>query len=197
MDDDSDDRFFDDLVNQVEIALETIDIEGFDARDSIVEGLRQALESAVEMDLETSAFPEVVVLEGGRDPSEALDSEEGSERSRPELRVIERDEEAPEGLRDVRVKVIDPDRVTRRRRGNTRLSQGTILVDSSIEWQTIYRGSEPATYRIWKADGHLEVALDGEWVEAVNSGQSLDVCGGVIRVRTRAQDPVAASYLKV
>ncbi len=195
MGDDSDERFFDDLVNQVEIALEAIDIEGFDSRDSIVEGLRQALESAADLELDISVSPEVVVLEGGRGWDE--EDESTGERTRPELRVIERDEEAPERLRDVRVKVIDPKRLKRRRPGASTESEGTILVDSSMEWQTIYRGSESATYRVWKADGGLQVALDGEWLETINPGQSIDVRGRLIRVRTQDQDPVAALYLKV
>ena len=197
MADDSDDRFFDDLVNQVEIALETIDIEGVDARDSIVEGLRQALQSAAEIELEASAAPGVVVLQGGKAGAPEDEVELEGESRRPELRVFERDDEAPEGLRDIRVKVIEPKVFRRRKVDENPVTEGTILVDNTIEWQTIYRGVEPATYRVWKADGQLQLALDGQWVEAMHPGQSLDVRASLIRVRTAATDPVAASYVRV
>jgi hypothetical protein len=194
---DSDDHFFNDLVNQVEIALEAIDIEGVDACDSIVEGLRQALQAAAEIEMEAGSLPEVVVLEGGRSGAAPDDGERDGRSSRPELRVIERDEEAPKGVRDIRVKVIGPQMIRRRNAERAATLEGTILVDNTIEWQTIYRGDEPATYRVWRADGSLELALDGQWVEAMNPGQSLDVRASLIRVRTGEPDPVAASYVRV
>ena len=198
---DSDDPFLEDIVQHVEHALESIRLEGFDVRDSIVDGLREALESAAEMEEELGQ-PEVVVLEGGRSANEPV-TEGEDVGPRPELRVLSNDGDDDESsdlqwaADDIQVKVFTPEMLAARSLVEPERVSGAILVDHALGGQTVYRGKTSQTYRIFGADGLLEVSADGDWVETLNPGQSIDICAQLIQVRTSEADPVVGTYIRL
>jgi hypothetical protein len=70
----------------------------------------------------------------------------------------------------VRVKVVDS-----RARGSGDAPVGAGRIDVSDDVQTLFRGANPAIYRVYCEDGELTVRLDGRSVETLSPGQSMDV----------------------
>jgi hypothetical protein len=64
-------------------------------------------------------------------------------------------------------------------------------------WQTIYAGLKPRLYRIACSSGSLDVTVDGESVERLLAGQSVDVEGTAIRVTTSTETGAIGGYVPV
>lgn len=151
--------------------------------DQLLRGLEEALADAG-VDIEDPGFWEQVrdevddavqvaldqkmqVLDGGGE-----DSDRPTDRSH--LHVAGEGGDAPtRPVRVVRVRAHE-----RSRRGES----GRIDVAEGA-WQTVLRSGAARGYRIHITRGVLDVALEGELVERVSAGQSLDVEASQIRVQ--------------
>lgn len=151
---------WDDVLSQVESALDELGVSSEELREALISGLEEALG-----DTRPGAEPpSVVVLDGGRVPDP--DREEG----RPSLEVLEGDG-GPRRSATVRV-LASTDRAAR---------AGRIDVGPEA-WQTVYQGTAHP-YRLACSEGELTVALDGLPTLTVGAGQTTDVEAGLVRVR--------------
>ena len=166
----NDDELLDAIVEQVQAALEALKHDT--TRDSLARGIRDALRSGgpgVETSVEVTG-PEVVVLDGG--------GAGAAPTEKPDLHVVKEGVPTPDDT-PLDIHVV---RTSRPRTGAPMSRDGRIVVAES-QWQTVYRGSRPATYRLTVDAGTLEVALDGELLERVTPGMTIDLEGVLIRVR--------------
>ncbi len=149
-----------------------------DGHDDLVEGVREALrEAGVEWD-----SPELLA-----EIREALDqvlAPAPPPSGEPRLRVVDPDEvpDVPPGPSgsSVRVVRVAPPSL-RATTPSANLDHGAIAVGGE-GWQTLFRGSNPCAYRIHARSGQLDLAVDGELVERLAAGQSIDVEGVLLRV---------------
>ena len=152
--------------------------------DELLRGLEEALAGAG-VDIDDPAFWDQVRDEVGQAVDEALDAADqrvpvvvldggGAGRATPadrsHLRVAGPGDEPPRPVRVVRVATRKPGRAA----GRIQVREGA--------WQTLVRASQPRAYRVVVRDGSIDVAVDGELVERLEPGQSLDVEGAVVRV---------------
>lgn len=194
-----DDPGWNELLHQLEEALDEAGIEGEQTRAAVRDGLRAALESLGKLagwSEPRHDGPEVEVVEGGR-----ADDDPEPTGPRPDLRVAEpmpeEDESPPEETPpsprpDVRVRLLrraDLD-TARRLRGSIRLS-------AAGECQTIFRGAQPRAYRIGCTHGALCVHLDGLPTETVREGQTLDVEARFVRVEAAGEPPFEGRYRRL
>jgi len=208
----SDDERWSEVIRQVLDALDGGGVSDDATKDALAEGVRQALESletGIGLDVQVlgEGFPVpesvgVQVVDGGRDA--------GAPRTTgdtPELRIADTDEVLPEELERIRaeamfthVKVSPPHKASSPWRPSTddktgRL--GSIRLDHAAgidqPWQTIFRGTATRLYRIWCSAGSLDVSVEGELVERLEGGQSIDVEGSVIRATT-SEDVAHGTY---
>ena len=198
---------FDEVLRQVEDALEHLRLGDGPTKDALLSGVRAALEElgpdALGVELEATlsdldAAPSVRVVDGGRDP-------EGppSPGSKPDLRV------ADPSAADARVGDLPLDgsdslgfdaespsvrvvRVTRRAEGASQT--GSVSLSSPDTWQTVFRGNAPRRYRIRCDRGAIHIALDGALVEELQPGQTSDFEGALIRVIARSGEGAEGSY---
>jgi hypothetical protein len=180
----------DDLDDILDSIFQVIDLRDPRLKDKLRRGLQKGLEVAgelghdvkVELDLD-GATPEVVVLDGGRKEGSAAPDPTGP----PDLSVIDGDGRGPDidfldgdleddDLLDESMRV----RVIRSGSTGTRTA-GQIEVADDL--QTVYRGQTARTYRLHCDGGGLTVLLDGEEVDGIIGGQSIDVEAGLIQVR--------------
>jgi len=151
-----------------------------DGYDDLVEGVRDALrEAGVEWD-----SPELWA--GLRRALDEALVQEPAPPGGPRLRVVD-PEETPEerppvpassGVRVVRVAA--PATVRARTTTTATLDSGVIAV-AGERWQTLFRGRSPRTYRVHATSGQLDLAVDGELVERLAPGQSIDIEGELVR----------------
>ena len=198
---------FDEVLRQVEDALDHLSLGDGPTKDALLSGVRAALEElgpdalGVELEAQLSdldAAPSVRLVDGGRDP-------EGppSAGSKPDLRVADPGAiDAPVG--DVRGEVSDslgfdaesPSvrvvRVTRRSEGASQT--GSLSLSSADTWQTVFRGTSPRRYRIRCDRGAIHIALDGTLVEELQPGQTSDFEGALIRVIARSGEGAEGAY---
>lgn len=208
----SDDDRWSEVIHQVLDALDDGGVSDGPTRDALAEGVRQALESlesGVDLDVQIlgEGFPvqesvSVEVVDGGRDADDPRTKGET-----PELRIADTDEV---DLADVEasgmfthVKVVRPQLRSEkgRRRPLPGLSEaGWIQVadnpDPKSAWQTLYQGLRPRLYRIACSSGSLDVTVDGEPVERLCAGQTIDVEGTTIRVTTEEAESLGG-YVQV
>ena len=205
----SDDDRWSEVIHQVLDALDDGGVSDVATRDALAEGVRQVLESleaGVDLDVQVlgEGFPVqesvgVEVVDGGRDVDQPRTQGEA-----PELRIADTEEveipsprgsgqtpRAETGEMFTHVKVIRPDSgsTPRKSRPLPGLSEAgwiQITADNGPEaaWQTLYRGLSPRLYRVACSTGTLDVTVDGEPVERLRPGQSIDVEGNAIRVTT-------------
>ena len=198
---------FDEVLRQVEDALDHLHLGDGPTKDALLSGVRAALEElgpdALGVELEATlsdldAAPSVRVVDGGRDP-------EGppSPGSKPDLRVADPSAaDAPAGDLPVggsdspgfdasspNVRVV---RVTRRAEGASQA--GSVSLSSPDTWQTVFRGTAPRRYRIRCDRGAIHIALDGALVEELQPGQTSDFEGALIRVITRSGEGAEGAY---
>jgi len=198
---------FDEVLRQVEDALEHLRLGDGPTKDALLSGVRAALEElgpdalGVELEAKISDLdiPSVRVVDGGRDP-------EGppSPGSKPDLRVADPSAaDAPVGdsSQDVSdslgfdsespsVRVV---RVTRRAEGVSH-NAGSVTLSSPDTWQTVFRGTAPRRYRIRCDRGAIHIALDGALVEELQPGQTSDFEGALIRVIARSGEGAEGTY---
>jgi hypothetical protein len=187
------------VLEQVEAALDALNLGELSGRGSLVDEVRQALESSWEAQAKSA---DVTVLRGGRPSEDNVDQEE---RSGPTLRVVRgeaHDEPVPSpSTPDVSVRIMRPHIESGHTRQKTTSSglntAGMIRLDDEIMWQTLYRGQTPRTYRLHCNVGGLHVALDGEMLDEVRSGRTLDVEAQVIRVQASSQEGARGLFLRL
>ena len=154
-----------------------------DDYDDLVDGVQDALrEAGVHLD-----SPEL--LDGLRDALRELDGA-ATPPSPPNLRVVSTDDEPteppPTASRRSVMRILRPKSAP----GNG----GALVLDAGT-WQTVYRGTSAQTYRVACVTGALDLALDGELVERITPGQSVDVEGTLVRVHSA--DAATGTYLRV
>ena len=197
---------FDEVLRQVEDALDHLRLDDGPTKEALLSGVRAALEGldpdAVGVELEATlsdldAPPAVHVVDGGRDP-------EGppSPGSKPDLRVADPSAaDPPSGefhdehgmgfdAESPNVRVV---RVTRRAEAKSHQT-GTVSLSSPDAWQTVFRGALSRRYRIRCERGTIHVALDGALVEELQPGQTSDFEGALIRVIARSSEGAEGSY---
>jgi hypothetical protein len=200
---DDDDDLFEELMAQVDEAFAALELGDGKLGDAISDGVREALKAALSelpsVEDGGPQKPQVTVLDGGKDDES---SEETDETPRPELRVAEPTDEAGEpsyGSPSSRVRVV---RVGARPRVSIQETplhlEGSLRVDpGEEEWQTLFRGADPRTYRLACDSGVLEVALDGQIADKIQPGQTMDVEARLIRVRAGSNAVMTGRYARV
>jgi len=217
----SDDDRWSEVIHQVLDALDDGGVSDGPTRDALAEGVRQALESldsGVDLDVQilgegfsvTDAMS-VEVVDGGRDEDTPR-----TEGETPELRIADTEEvdipsspqpgpsragDAGEMFTHVQVIRPQPGSTQGRHRPLPGLSEaGWIQVTGDhgdeAAWQTLYRGLKPRLYRVACSTGTLDVTVDGEAIERLREGQSIDVEGHAIRVTTSG-DEALGGYVQV
>jgi hypothetical protein len=171
-----------DVLDQVEEALDELDVKSGPARDALISGVRAALEGIQPWDGE----PPVRVVDGGLD-----EDDPPVERERPDLRVaadVESDVDEDttplggDGLRRVRVVRVGAEG-----------GEGRILVVPG-DWQTVFRGRSPRVYRIRCDRGAFRIEVDGDAMDEVQAGQSADVEGALLRVGPAGDEAAEGRY---
>jgi hypothetical protein len=139
----------------------------------------------------------VEVVDGGRGPDEPR-----SEGNTPSLRVADTDElprETPSIF--THFKVNRPPKPARTRPLPGLAEAGWIHVVASdapeTAWQTIYHGTRPRLYRVACSTGNLDVTADGEAIERLSPGQSIDVEATAIRVTTTEATDTIGGYTPI
>jgi len=191
----SDDEW-DDVIAQVEEALEELSIHRGAVKDALLDGVREALTSLVP-DEDASV---VTVIDGGRE------EEPSTGASPPELHVVH---DEPEPIADpgpsrsvAHVRVVTPASVEGRTEtvsGPALEQRGRIRVveqDGERPWQTLYRGAVAHPYRLFCSAGALEISLDGMPADELGTGQSMDVDARLVRVRT-SQGTARGTYVRL
>lgn len=215
----SEDDRWSDVIHQVLGALHEANVDDPDTREALAEGVRQALESLEDgMDLNieimgtemmegpSSSPADVAVVEGGRQPDSPP-----TEGKKPSLRIAEPSEgEDTPGTTDgdpfgqpvfTQVKVLQgspfPSQSSRLNHaaGWISLPKNGAPEDA---WQTVYKGLRARLYRIaCHPGGRIDVTVDGDQVERLRPGQSIDVEGLAIRVTTPDEGGATGSYMPV
>ena len=68
---------------------------------------------------------------------------------------------------------------------------------TASSWQTIYQGQIPRLYRVACSQGAIEVTADGEVVERLIPGQSIDLEATLIRVTTHDGAEAIGGYTPI
>jgi hypothetical protein len=188
-----------DVIKKVEIALDDANIDGEAIRQSLIRGVRQALgslESVLEGELvPDEEAPEVVVMEGGRS-----DDQPTTEGEPPDLRLADDDAEegdtdSPPGPTGVKTPVSTTVRVFRTGIGSPTgtgalggspglAEAGRIRIEEGAadSGQTLYRGEGHRIYRLHCELGRMRVLVEGQPIETILPGQSMDVETRLLRV---------------
>jgi hypothetical protein len=217
----ADDDEWSGVIEQVLSALGDANIKDGPTRESLTDGIREALESlqtGVGLDVEilgselfdmgagADSGVNIEVVPGGRDSDEPK-----SAGVKPELRLAEPDDSAVTASESpgvpgsgpvlTHVKVLHSGSRSMGGQGKqiSGLSEaGWIHVApggaAQSEWQTVYRGLSARLYRIACAQGCLDVTVDGESVERLVAGQSIDVEGAAIRVTSTEEGGAKGGY---
>lgn len=195
---------WEELVQQVEEALDEAGVAGDAARDALLQALGEALDQLDldQLDLDRDEGggedapppPEVTVVDGGRRPDQPR-----SRHPRPPLRVAEGEEppaiEDPAGEgppvagRSVRVVRVGGER-------GALSEEGWIRLEADAR-QAVYRGAACRAYRVACTRGRLAVSVDGVTVETLAEGQSLDVEGSAVVVLSADEQPAAGTYARL
>lgn len=187
-----DDDLLDALMLQLGEALQdsTVDLEH--TRDAIEDGLREALKD-LDATPASERPPTMRVLQGGLHAGRAgAELRAGDRIDDQDLPSLDADDasEAP-----TRTDRRTTRRVVRTAGVHNLVRRGAVRLTGPNDWQTVYRGPQPATYRLFASRGILEVSLDGELVEQISPGRSTDVCGSVIRLRSTTE--AAGVYIRL
>jgi hypothetical protein len=195
---------FNDMFHQVEAALDAMNLGQGDTRDALMSGVREALTSLVDVDLSSVQVdaghegPGVVVLDGGK--GDDTDEVPKDASGRPDFQVFDGDDamtdEVPKIRPDVQVRVI---RSGTHPEALDPMQVGQIVLpaqEAEGPWQTVYRGASEAAYRLVCDFGALEISLEGDLVEQLVPGRSIDLSGQLIRVRPRGAKAAQGRYLR-
>lgn len=207
----SEDDRWNEIIDQVMDALDDADVADSSTRDALAEGVRQALESletGVGLDVQIlgEGFPtqapepvSVEVVDGGR-----TEDTPRTDSDIPDLRIADTEEveadaiETPPMFTHVKV-TRDGNPPSRRSRPLPGLSEAGWIHVAAAEgpetaWQTLYVGRTPRLYRIACSQGLLDVTADGEPVERLSPGQSIDIEAESIRVTTAPNTEAIGGY---
>ena len=215
----SEDDRWSDVIHQVLGALHEANVDDPYTREALAEGVRQALDSLgdgtdlnieimgtemMESPMKTSR--DVAVVEGGRQPDSPP-----TEGKKPSLRIAEPGEE--EETADTtegdaygqpivtQVKVLQGSPFQSISTHPNHASGWISLPKNGAPedaWQTVYKGLRARLYRIaCHPGGRIDVTVDGDQVERLSPGQSIDVEGLAIRVTTPDEGGAMGSYMPV
>ncbi len=222
-DDTRDGEGWEDLRRQLREALRGQGLgEDADLEEAIAEGLREVLDALAgaldeEDDDEAPAPPPVTVVEGG--------GEAEGPAPRPDLRVASAEDaeaeapaEEPDGdgatdepptgeapipvirisRRDGRWQASALGRGAERRRLARRVGhdEGRVACREPGAGQTVFFGPEPRAYRLACDGGRLRVVVDGQEVDTLAAGQTMDVEGRRVSVAA-AEAPATGAYRRL
>jgi len=177
------------VLDQVEVALGSMNLRSGSLGDALMEGVRDALSGGFNLDAEVDegAPPHVVVLDGGK-PDDATD-EAPMPDTAPDLRVVNSDTDPSSPAHEVQSAVsFHPEVSVRVLRGapatTAPAGSGQLRLSDAGAWQTVFRGATPRAYRVGCDTGVLHIALDGELVEEILPGQDIDLEGKLIRAQS-------------
>lgn len=215
---------WDDLIQGVERALSELGITQFDTRAAVMDGVREALESAIEV-LDDHPFPtgtrrepEITVLPGRRgDATPRRGAAPGLRLAQPDETAepdLDADDSPPPKVRVVRV---HPDRAPSHDEHAAAPSRdlseahdepsagptlaplhaaGRVRLNFETRYtQTLYRGERARPYRISCSAGRFSVIVDGFCLDPLAAGQSVDVEGRTLRLE--GDEPAAGSYVRL
>ncbi len=209
----SEDDRWNDVIDQVLDALDDAEVSDPGTRDALAEGVKAALdslESGIGLDVQiigegfpeaTEPSPKVEVMAGGR-----TDDEPPSAGEKPALRIADPDElDSPSPDETEHSVPVFTHVNVRHNRSQTPPKVNSGLAEAGwirvapggapeAAWQTIYRGQSPRLYRVACSSGSLDVTVDGEPVERLLPGQSIDAEGSAIRVTTTEDGGAIGGY---
>jgi len=179
---------FDEVLSQVSDALDALDLGTGNARETLLEGVRDALKAIDGIDFSNEDY-----LGDLGPPSEGG----------PRLRVVDTEEaelhDARQSAADVRVKVLKPGPTssTLQPLGAEGVIALEVLAGQTSSWQTVFRGDTAHPYRIRCNAGALEIACDGAVVELLQKGQTVDLSARLIRVCGGVEGTCSGRYARL
>ncbi|MSQ03812.1 MAG: hypothetical protein EXR71_18315 [Myxococcales bacterium] len=200
---------FDDVLGQVESALDELEIVDGDERDALLTSLRGVLGSlgdlplatldvrTVRLPAERSPPPAVSLLDGGRgDDDSATDA-----RVRPTLRLAGDAEDAPVQGAGRNLKFAAHFHRSRPRGpppDSLPEPPGQIRFSDDTD-QPIFQGNRARTYRVRCLTGSFAVRVDDAVLPPLRAGQTVDVEGRRISVRavTTSADAAEGRYIRL
>jgi len=182
---------YDDVLSQVSDALDALNLGNGDARENLLEGVRDALKAIEGIDF-------------GTDESLFYETGEVAPDGSPKLRVVDTEEaefhEAQHAAAEFRtVKVLKPGRASAQPAPLN--LEGTITLEvrpgETAAWQTVFRGDTARAYRIRCTSGILQIAVDGAVVEQLHHSQTVDVEARLIRVSCGSDGACQGRYARL
>jgi hypothetical protein len=182
-----------DLIEQVNAALTELNITNDATRDAVAAGLKEALDALAAMGVsltatETKGAPSVAVVEGGR--AEDAPPTGGAP---PDLHIAEPPSSTESADPTITTRVL----VGQQRRRSARAAPnatGRIVLEPGTR-QTILSARRVRSYRLHCTAGALRVLVDGQPLDTITTGQSIDVEGTMLQVS--ATDSAAGSFQRL
>jgi len=179
-----------DIIEQVNAALADLNITNDATRDAVAAGLKEALDALAAMGVsleesETKGSPSVAVVEGGR-----AEDAPPSGGAPPDLHIA-----APPETNDPSVTtrvLVSKSRM--RPESSTATPPGRIALKAGTR-QTILRALRARDYRIHCDVGALRILVDGQPLDTITAGQSIDVEGAMLQVS--AAQTATGSYRRL
>ena len=166
----------DDIIEQVNAALDGLSITDDATRDAVAAGLKEALGALSAMGVTPTPgreAPSVAVVEGGR--AEDAPPTSGAP---PDLHIAAPPTDAQPASAAPTARVV-VSRAPIRSRPAAADPAGHIALAPGTR-QTILRARQARAYRIHCTDGALRVLIDGQPLDTVAAGQSIDVEGAML-----------------
>jgi len=164
-----------DIIKQVDEALEHANFSDNETRSALLEGVKEALD---ELGMTSQDLPPTVtVVEGGRKG----DATEIDPETRPHLQLAEEptgeQSHTKHAPKHTHVRVLRPNTP----KHPVLKSEGRIQLDADAT-QTIFRGETIRAYRIECLHGTLQIRLNGAFVDTLTRGQCTDVEATLVQV---------------
>ena len=183
----------DDIIEQVNTALTDLNITNDATRDAVTAGLKEALDTLASMGIPLQASepgrrPSVAVVEGGR----AADAPPTG-GAPPDLHIADPREPPEETAPPLTTRVVVSKSQPRTER-TVSAAPGSITLEPDTR-QTILRALHTRTYRLRCSEGSLKILVDGQPLDTLTAGQSIDVEGAMIQVT--ATEAATGSYQRL
>ncbi len=215
-----DDDTWQSVLGELNDALDSLQLRDGPERQSLVEGVKEAMQSIFEVGAEVivsatveqapAAGPSVVVLDGGKDASaKAGDTQQTTAKPKVRFKVVSETETATDeesttdsplgASADIHVYRADP-RAAQTSVEASSVPLGTIVTQSDNGaplWQTIYQGQDAHSYRVFCEQGTLEIVAGDLPAEIIRPHQSIDLQAKRIRVRSFTHDEARGVYCKI
>lgn len=183
----------DDIIEQVNAALTDLNITNDATRDAVAAGLKEALDALAAMGAlqgagESKGSPSVAVVEGGR--AEDAPPTGGAP---PDLHIAEPPDEPQPAAPPVTTRVL-----AMRSRARSERSSASTLGRIALEpgaRQTILRALHVCAYRIHCTAGALRILVDGQPLDTIVAGQSIDIEGTMLQLT--AAEAATGSYQRL